>query len=118
MFDTLKRINPKILGQKLKQARIARGLRQEDVAETLGVVRTTLVAMEQGSRRVTAKELVALAELYARPLSEWLGEEPAPVPLVPQFRMPADQTHFPKVNFRGSSASWNRLHVTTWSWSE
>ncbi len=89
MQHVLKEIDPKILGAKLKQARMARGLKQEEVAEKLGMVRTTLVAVEQGTRRVTARELVELAKLYGRSLGEWVGEETPPsLPLVPQFRLP------------------------------
>ena len=84
MPHILDQLDPKVLGQKLKQARTARGLRQEDVAKKLGIVRTTLVAIEQGSRRVTAHELAEMSALYGRPVSEWLAEEPAPVPLVSQ----------------------------------
>lgn len=89
MEHTLQKIDPRILGEKLKNARTDRGLIQSDAAEQLGVARTTLVAIEKGDRRITAKELAKLASIYGRPLSAWLDEKPAPVPLVPQFRMPA-----------------------------
>jgi Zn-dependent peptidase ImmA (M78 family)/transcriptional regulator with XRE-family HTH domain len=89
MQHVLNEIDPRALGAKLKQARTARGLKQEEVAEKLGMVRTTLVAIEQGTRRIKAKELTQLASLYGRSLGEWLGEESlADEPLVPQFRLP------------------------------
>jgi Zn-dependent peptidase ImmA (M78 family)/transcriptional regulator with XRE-family HTH domain len=88
MEHTLQKIDPRILGEKLKSARTDRRLTQNDAADHLGVARTTLVAIEKGDRRITAKELVMLASLYGRPLSDWLSEKPASVPLVPQFRMP------------------------------
>ena len=88
MEHALQKIDPRILGEKLKNARTDRGLTQNDAADHLGVARTTVVAIEKGDRRITAKELVMLAPLYGRPLSDWLSEKPAPVPLVPQFRMP------------------------------
>jgi len=100
MEHILKQIDPKLLGQKLKQARIARELTQEEVAERLGVVRTTLIAIEQGARRVTARELVQLAGFYGRALSEWLDEEPASAPLVPQFRLPAEVTRLTQEEVR------------------
>jgi len=89
MVNILEKIDPRLLGEKLKNSRLERGLTQSDVAEQLGVVRTTLVAIEKGDRRVSAKELVKLSQLYGRALADWLDDKPAPVPLVPQFRMPA-----------------------------
>jgi hypothetical protein len=49
---TLETIDPKILGQRLQNARKARGLTQQDVAKDLGIARTTVTAIEQGERRV------------------------------------------------------------------
>jgi Zn-dependent peptidase ImmA (M78 family)/transcriptional regulator with XRE-family HTH domain len=88
MANYLQNLNLSLLGEKLKHARMARALTQDAVAEKMNLARTTLVAIEKGERRVKARELAALAELYGRKLSEWLGEEPVSAPLVPQFRMP------------------------------
>jgi len=103
MQHILKEIDPKVLGAKLKQARVARGLKQDEVAEKLGLVRTTLVAMEQGTRRITARELVELAKLYGRSISDWLGEEAPPsLPLVPQFRLPPHLKRLTEQDVQGS----------------
>ena len=88
MANHLQTLDPQALGEKLKLARVSRTLTQGEVAAKMGMVRTTLVAIEKGERRVNARELAALADLYGRSLSEWLRNEPASVPLVPQFRMP------------------------------
>ncbi len=45
-------------------ARQRKGLRQEDAAKVIGAARTTLIAIEKGERRITAKELFDLAEAY------------------------------------------------------
>ena len=71
--------NERVLGANLRRAREARGMTQAEVAEQLGVARTTLVAIEQGSRRVRPEELVELASIYGREVSELLQER-APVP--------------------------------------
>lgn len=88
MKHILQSLDPRELGESLRQSRIDRGFTQSEIADKLGVARTTLVAIEKGDRRVAAKELVTLAGLYGRSLSGWTESKPAPVPLVPQFRMP------------------------------
>ncbi len=102
MEHILQKIDPRILGEKLKNARSDRGLTQIDAAEQLGVARTTLVAIEKGDRRITAKELAKLASVYGRSLSAWLDEKPVPMPLVPQFRMPARNLTIEETEIRAS----------------
>lgn len=78
--------DPGTLGRRLTEARKARRLTQEDVARRLGIARTTLVAIEQGKRRVRTTELVQMAELYGRSTSELMRPGP-PVPAFSdQFR--------------------------------
>jgi Zn-dependent peptidase ImmA (M78 family)/DNA-binding XRE family transcriptional regulator len=120
MDHVLQKIDPRILGEKLKQARADRGLTQGEAANQLGVARTTLVAIEKGDRRITAKELVTLATLYGRSLSEWVSEKPLPVPLVPQFRMPPRELSLTEAEIRdavstleGLARDYARLEETT-----
>ncbi len=80
-----------LLGTRLKDARKARGLTQEAVATALGILRTTLVAMEKGERRVTPGELIALAKLYGRTVGEFVSKRVNKEPFVPQFRLPPGQ---------------------------
>lgn len=63
-------INPKSLGQRLQESRKARGLTQQDVANELGMARTTVTALEKGERRIQSKEIIELARLYGREVSE------------------------------------------------
>lgn len=63
-------IDPIAIGTRLTNARKARGLTQAEAAELLGVTRTTITAMEQGQRRPRPKELMRLAELYGRQISD------------------------------------------------
>lgn len=56
------------MGARLREAREFLGLSQEVVAETLGVPRASVSAMESGRRKVSSLELRDLARLYKRPL--------------------------------------------------
>src|SRR3954471_21059322 len=67
-------IDARALGARLRQAREDRGLTQDQVAQHLGVARTTVVAIEKGERRVKAEELVELSSLLGRSLSSLLQE--------------------------------------------
>jgi Zn-dependent peptidase ImmA (M78 family)/transcriptional regulator with XRE-family HTH domain len=70
--DPLQGIEPWALGSRLREAREARGWTQKQVAERLGVARTTLVAIEKGERRLKPVELIALARFFGRDVSELL----------------------------------------------
>ena len=65
------------VGQRLRSARETLGLTQEDVAGTLGIQRTSVIALEAGKRNVSALELRRLARLYRRSVAWILGEEPS-----------------------------------------
>jgi Zn-dependent peptidase ImmA (M78 family)/DNA-binding XRE family transcriptional regulator len=82
----LDQIDPKVLGARLAQARKARGVTQQAVADEMEIARTTLVAIEKGERRVTPEELINLAALYGRPVSEFVSRQVVTTGFVPQFR--------------------------------
>jgi Zn-dependent peptidase ImmA (M78 family)/DNA-binding XRE family transcriptional regulator len=82
----LNQIDPKTLGARLQEARRASGLTQHSVAERMKMARTTLVAIEKGERRVTPHELLMFAELFSRPLSDFVGRLSVTAGFVPQFR--------------------------------
>ena len=52
------------LGERLRVARIASGLTQEQAAEIVGMATTMLVALEKGDREARPEELLTLAALY------------------------------------------------------
>ena len=89
--EVLKQLDPRQLGERLKDARKARGLTQEAVATKLGILRTTIVAIEKGDRRVTPGELVEMAKMYGRPVSEFVSKRENKEPFLPQFRLPPGQ---------------------------
>jgi Zn-dependent peptidase ImmA (M78 family)/transcriptional regulator with XRE-family HTH domain len=81
-------IDQRQLGERLKDARKACGLTQEAVAKELDIIRTTLVAIEKGERRVTPGELIKMAKMYGRPVGEFVSTRANKKPFVPQFRLP------------------------------
>jgi Zn-dependent peptidase ImmA (M78 family)/DNA-binding XRE family transcriptional regulator len=74
------------IGERLRVARLATGLTQEQAAEKLGVARTTLVAIEGGDRQPRPEELVALARLYGVGVHSILRPSAVRVDVVGQFR--------------------------------
>lgn len=71
-------IDPVMLGERLAQARKAAGFTQQQVADALGVARTTITAMEAGQRRPRASELSQLARLYGRRVGELVRPPESP----------------------------------------
>ena len=86
--DALEKVDPRQLGQNLRHARVQRGLRQEDAANTIGVARTTITAIEQGQRRIKIDELIKLAEAYGRSVSDFVRPRPPARNFRVQFRGP------------------------------
>jgi transcriptional regulator with XRE-family HTH domain len=74
------------LGERLRLAREAAGLTQKLAADAISVARTTLVAIEQGQRRVKMEELQRLSKLYQTSVNALLRREAVHVDLVPRFR--------------------------------
>ena len=63
-------LDPRALGQRLSEARKARGVTQEDAAKHIGCSRPTFIAVEKGNRLPKAEEIVKLASLYGRKVSD------------------------------------------------
>jgi len=60
------------LAARLREARESRGWTQQQIADRLGMARTTIVAIEKGERRLKPKELIQLSSLLGCSLSELL----------------------------------------------
>ncbi len=82
----LETIDPRVLGQRLQEARKACNLTQQDVAESLSVARTTITALEKGERRPRPGELIQMARLYGRPVSDFVGSKEPIADFAVQFR--------------------------------
>src|SRR5260370_13513807 len=74
------------VGERLRLAREGVGLSQAKAAESLGAARTTLVAIEQGQRKIKITELQQLARAYKTTVNSILRAEAIQVDLVPRFR--------------------------------
>lgn len=79
-------MDPAKIGDRLRVARSASGLTQEQAAQRLGLARTTLVAIERGDRPPRPEELVALAKLYGTSVHSLLRPSAVRVDVVAQFR--------------------------------
>ena len=79
-------VDPRVLGQRLQDARRARGLTQQEVADSLELARTTVTALEKGERRIRSDELISLAGLYGRPVSSFVRSRAPSAEFAVQFR--------------------------------
>jgi Zn-dependent peptidase ImmA (M78 family)/DNA-binding XRE family transcriptional regulator len=85
-MSVLDHLSDQELGQRLRIAREAAKLRQEDAAERLGMSRTTVVAVEKGDRRARFEEVRAFAQVYGTSVNALLRDEAVHVDLTPKFR--------------------------------
>ncbi|MXX65553.1 MAG: ImmA/IrrE family metallo-endopeptidase [Chloroflexi bacterium] len=74
------------IGKRLRISRQAAGLTQAEAAEAIQVARTTLVAIEQGKRKIKTRELQILSVRYGVPANSILRKDAVHLDLVPQFR--------------------------------
>ena len=64
------------LGQRLKSAREAIGLTQQQVADEVALTRVAISQIESGHRTVSSLELLHLSRLYGRDMASFLEEKP------------------------------------------
>lgn len=69
--NILETIDPRQLGDALQKARKKCGMTQAEAAQVIDAARTTLVAIEKGSRRLKPKELIRLARAYGKSVSDF-----------------------------------------------
>jgi transcriptional regulator with XRE-family HTH domain len=62
------------VGAALREARLSRGHRQDDLARMLGVDRSTIARYESGERAMSVNTLVQVARLLNRPLLTFLPD--------------------------------------------
>ncbi len=66
----------KRIGSRIRQAREALGLSQEELARLVGCSPTAISYFETGARRVKIEDLQKLAEVLSKPIDYFLQEEP------------------------------------------
>lgn len=86
-----------VVYEKLKRMREEAGLRQEQIAEFLGVTQTYISKIETGERNLTVDQLESLASLYGYSLSS--------------FEDMQDDIHPIQFAFRAREVSQNDLKV-------
>lgn len=86
MSTPLDQLAPADIGERLRVAREAAAETQGAAAAAIKVARTTIVAIEQGQRRVKMHELQQLARLYHTSVNGLLRREAIHVDLAPKFR--------------------------------
>ena len=86
--DTL---DPRILGQRIAEARKARGKTQEEVAEFLGCSRPTYIAVEKGDRLAKTDEILKLAPFLGKKVNELVRPTEPVVDLQPHLRAVAEK---------------------------
>jgi len=65
----------KVIGDKLKQIRIKRNLRQREVAKQLGVAREEISYIERGVRNISLTRLEELLKIYGLSLSGFFEDK-------------------------------------------
>jgi Zn-dependent peptidase ImmA (M78 family)/DNA-binding XRE family transcriptional regulator len=86
--DTL---DPRILGQRIAEARRARGMTQEEVAQFLGCSRPTYIAIEKGDRLARAEEILRLAPFLGRKVNDLVRPTEPVADLQPHLRAVAEK---------------------------
>src|SRR5258708_7950618 len=83
----LETVDMQRLGRELQEARKKRGLSQEDAAKVIEVARTTITAIEKGTRRIKPGELIKLARAYGRQVSDFVRPRPELESFAEPFRV-------------------------------
>ena len=81
--------DPCALGRRLREARKARGLTRQDAAESLAVARTTIAMMEKGDHKARPDELIRLASLYGKRVSDLVSPKDRGADFAVQFHTAA-----------------------------
>jgi Zn-dependent peptidase ImmA (M78 family)/DNA-binding XRE family transcriptional regulator len=79
-------VDPRTLGQRIAEARKARGKTQEEVADFLQCSRPTYIAIEKGDRPAKSDEIVKLASFLGRKVHELVRPSEPVVNLQPHLR--------------------------------
>ncbi|MER8447047.1 XRE family transcriptional regulator [Mesorhizobium sp. M1066] len=86
MSDATVSLSQAAIGERLRQAREKAGIKQAEAAADASLARTTLIAIEQGQRKVRMDELRTFAKIYRTSVNELLRQEAIQSNLAPKFR--------------------------------
>lgn len=82
------RTEPRTLGWRVRRLRIRAGLRQTEVAERVGLSRSSITNIEADQQEPTVATLVALSDLFGVSVGALVGTEPFPA-VPPEVRIRA-----------------------------
>lgn len=86
MIESQERLSDAEIGERLRLAREGLKITQAAAADIIGAARTTIVAIEQGKRRVQIDELQKLAAAYNTSANAILRRAAVHMDMVPRFR--------------------------------
>lgn len=86
MTEHIEKLSDAEIGERLRLARESAKVTQAMAAKAVDVARTTVVAIEQGQRRVRMDELQKLAAIYGTSANAILRREAVHLDMVPRFR--------------------------------
>lgn len=86
MTEKTEKLSDVEIGERLRIARESAKFTQASAADAIKVARTTIVAIEQGQRRVRIDELQKLATIYGTSVNAILRREAVHLDMVPRFR--------------------------------
>jgi Zn-dependent peptidase ImmA (M78 family) len=95
MTEQAEKLSDAEIGERLRIAREGKKLTQAEAAKAIDVARTTIVAIEQGQRRVRTDELQKLAAAYGTSANAILRREAVHLDMVPRFRKLAQKEEGP-----------------------
>lgn len=116
MDNILEQMDPRVLGQRLQDARKAAGLTQQHIADALDLSRTTIVAIEKGERRVSPHELISFVSACNRSVSDIVARRAVTESFVPQFRATQeldDSTERVAIDFQNAAEDFVQLESLT-----
>jgi len=73
--NILSNLSPKEIGKRIRIAREKSDITQAAAAKIIDAARTTMVAIEKGSRQIKPKELLLLSRAFNLPVSDLLNEK-------------------------------------------
>jgi transcriptional regulator with XRE-family HTH domain len=76
MSDTTDEDIRRQIGHRIKVRRAELGLRQQDLADRLGLQQNHISEWEKGSRAIRAEQLVRLAKVLGVSVAQLVGEQP------------------------------------------
>src|SRR5258708_32303627 len=84
-------VDPRVLGQRITEARKARCKTQEEVADFLECSRPTYIAIEKGDRLAKSDEIIKLASFLGRRVHELVRPTEPVMDLQPHLRAVAEK---------------------------